>query len=210
MNIDNLLLEKTMMFSPQKLNFKYDDLEPYMDEETVRIHYTKHTYGYFDKTNELIKNSKYKNIKTLDELLKHPTVHKDEQLFNQAAQAWNHDFWWQSLAPAGQQPSKIFNEHIKKQYGSFTDFKKQFIESAKTIFGSGWCWCVLRKNRNIDIVQTHNADTPITNTRMTPLFVVDVWEHAYYLSYKNNREQYLKNIWNIINWEKVDERYANG
>ncbi len=189
-----------------KLKFAHDELEPYMSEETVKVHYGKHTKGYFDKTNELIKGTRFAKVESLDELL--PKLDKGTVLYNQAMQAWNHQFWWEQLCS----PKKdfrgaldAFTEQVLSQFDAWGAFEEEFNEEAMKQFGSGWAWLVWKSNK-LEIITTSNADRPSGQL----LLVVDLWEHSYYLTYKNDREKYLRAIWNIIDWDVVNGRFTAG
>lgn len=197
-----------MTFELPKLKFAYDALEPTMSADTVHFHYGKHTKGYFDKTNELVKDTKFANAKSLEELItKSGLMQLDSLLFNQAAQAYNHQFWWEQLTPDSTEPTEKMMLLLEEQFTSFDNFKKMFEEAGTKQFGSGWVWLVL-KDEQLRIKSTPNAGTPITHTGEKPLLVVDVWEHAYLYdpNYAANRPKYLKNIWKIIDWKVVGER----
>lgn len=198
-----------MAFELPKLNFEKDALEPYMSKDTVHYHYDKHTKKYFDTTNELIKGTIYENEKSLTDLL--PKLKKGTKLYNQATQAWNHQFWWEALTSPEQQKNSykgansagadLIDRLIGEYNDSFENWQKAFAEIAVKQFGSGWAWLV-EHGRKFEIVTTSNADRPDGNL----LLAVDVWEHAYYLDYQNNRDRYLKDIWNLIDWEIVGGR----
>ena len=126
-------------------------------------------------------------------------------IFNNAAQAWNHDFYFQTLTPSPAEMPEILAEKLEKTFGSVQDFKSEFIKAAATVFGSGWAWLCKDKEENLSIVTTQNADNPMTQG-LKPLLVIDVWEHAYYIDYRNRRAAYLEAIWNLIDWEKVSSR----
>ena len=199
-----------MTFECPALKFAHAALEPYLNEESVRFHYEKHTKGYFKKTNELIKGTDFANTKSLDDLLTKDSLMKvDSKLFNQAAQAWNHVLWWENLAPKLDcgEPSEQLMKLIEDKWTNFKTFKATFEESAMNQFASGWCWLVW-KNSGLSIITTPNAGTPLT-TDAIPLLVVDLWEHAWYFSYPADKEKYLKQIWHIINWSVINERFRD-
>jgi len=198
-----------MTFECPPLKFAHDALEPYLSKENVALHYEKHTKGYFKKTNELIEGTDFAKAKSLEDLLTKDNLMKaDSKLFNQAAQAWNHTFWWENLAANGgdKNPSHELMEEIDNHFTDFITFKKKFVEAGMGQFGSGWVWLVW-KNRSLSIATTPNAGTPLT-THAKPLLVVDVWEHAYYPTYFNDREKYLKKIWTIVDWGTINERFG--
>ena len=180
-----------------KLPYGYDALAPMISEETLHYHYDKHHAGYVAKLNSLIKETIFEP-KTLIEIIQSA----DGAIFNNAAQVYNHDFFWNSLSNTQRNQSTYLTSKINEQFGSEEELKKAFIEKAIGLFGSGWVWLCLDKNLKLTIVTTSNADTPILSG-LVPLMVCDVWEHAYYLDYKNARAEYLETFWKLINWEFV-------
>lgn len=204
------MLDADSHFTTPALPFAEDALEPYMSHQIVDLHYNKHTKGYYKKTNELIEGTAFDNIKAVDELLTKSALLKiNSTLYNQAAQAWNHSFFWDSLNSKDQcgEPSKELLQIINKHWKSFDQFKKEVFEKGTSFFGSGWIWLIAKDNE-LHIKTTPNASNPLANQNETPLFVLDLWEHAYYLQYYNERNKYLENIWNIINWNKVNQRFV--
>lgn len=186
-----------------KLPYDLDALEPHMSKETLEYHYGKHHKAYIDKTNALIEGTKFEES-PLDYIVKHAAK---GPLFNQAAQAWNHSFFWQCLSPdCGGKPGGALLQAIEKAYGGFDAFQKTFGEKAAGLFGSGWVWLVKNPDGGVDIVQTGNGDTPITGDS-APLITCDVWEHAYYLDHRNDRAKYVKAYWNLANWEFAAENF---
>ncbi len=192
-----------MVHELKTLPFAYNALEPMMSEETLHYHHDKHHAGYVTKLNGLIKGTLYES-KTLEEIIKSA----DGPIFNNAAQVYNHDFFWNSLSPKATNPSETLSSMIDKEFGSMEDFKKSFIEKAISLFGSGWVWLCIDKNNKLSIEQTKNADTPI-RFHLKPLLTCDVWEHAYYIDYRNMRPDYLDNWWRLINWEFVSNNLNN-
>jgi len=182
------------------LPYKEDALEPYISRTTIGYHYGKHHRAYVDKTNELIKGSSLDGL-PLNEIVKLTAGAVDKTaIFNNAAQAWNHDFYWKSMVPKGPKPGEDIAKRIDASFGGFDNFKIEFLNSAVTLFGSGWTWLVLDGNR-LSIQQSFNADNPISHGK-TPLLTIDVWEHAYYLDYQNRRKDYLSAIIdNLLNWD---------
>lgn len=178
-----------------------DALMPYIDKRTIEFHYTKHHQGYVNKLNDLIKGTDFED-KSLEFIIRKSTG----PLFNNAAQVWNHTFYWECLTPeTGKEPGRRLVNLIDKAFGSYNAFREKFLNSAATLFGSGWCWLIQRSDGNLQIMQTSNAETPITMD-LNPLLTCDVWEHAYYLDYQNRRPEYLDAYWKIINWQAVDAR----
>jgi Fe-Mn family superoxide dismutase len=190
-----------MAITLMSLPFAADALEPYMSARTLGFHHGKHHAAYVAKTNDLIKGTELENA-TLDEILKQVTGKAEKQaLFNNAAQVWNHDFFWNSLAKnGGSQPPEPIAKRFERDFGSFQNFRKAFVDKAVAQFGSGWAWLV-SKNGKLDIVTTGNANRPDI-AQMTPLMTCDVWEHAYYLDYQNERAKFVQAILdNVINWQ---------
>lgn len=180
------------------LPFAKDALEPIISKETIQYHYGKHHQAYVDNTNALIKNTELDNELLLINIVKN----SDGSLFNNAAQAFNHEFYWICLTPDPLPPTAKFVELIERDFGSFESFKKEFITKSSTLFGSGWVWLELDINEKLIITQRGNADTPVIHHH-TPLLAMDVWEHAYYIDYKNDRKKYLESIWELIDWKFV-------
>jgi len=196
-----------MAFELPKLDYSYNALEPYIDEQTVVIHHTKHHQAYVDKLNAAVKGTKYENMK-IEEILKDlNSIPKEIKtaVVNNGGQHFNHSFFWKSLAP-GQKPSGKVLDAINQKWGSFDKFREEFSNSAATLFGSGWTWLV-SNNGQLEIMQTPNAGTPISEGK-TPLLVIDVWEHAYYLLRQNRRPEYIQNWWNVVNWKEVERRFG--
>ena len=185
------------------LPYPQNALEPYISGTTLSFHYGKHHKGYFDKLNTLIEGTPYKG-KALDEIVKSAAKNKAHQkIFNNAAQAWNHNFYWQSMKPkGGGEPTGELKTRIDKDFGSYDAFKTQFSQAAVDHFSNGWVWLVLDKGK-LKIVDTHDADTPVVHGHK-PLLVSDIWEHAYYLDYKNARKDYVAAfVDHLLNWEFV-------
>ncbi len=181
------------------LPFDPKSLDPYISEETIEYHYGKHHKAYVDKLNTAIKDTP-DDDKTLVDIVKS----SKGGTFNNAAQVWNHTFYWNCLSPdGGGQPKGDLLNKINKDFGSFDEFKKQFTLKAATTFGSGWAWLVKDKQNNLKITSTPNAGTPITGDDI-PLLTCDVWEHAYYIDYRNARPKYIDAFWGLINWNFVE------
>jgi Fe-Mn family superoxide dismutase len=188
----------------------YDDdaLEPHISRATIAYHYGKHTKKYFETVNTLLKGTAFESAESLEQMLEKKALQQgDSALFNNVAQAWNHEFYWKCLTPEAKsgEPSEDLKKAIDTDFGSFETFKKEVIDKATKHFASGWCW-VVRRNGKLYVKATPNANTPLT-TGDTPLFVIDLWEHAYYLQYPADRATYLKNIWNILNWDFINDNY---
>jgi len=188
-----------MVHELKKLNYEYNALEPMMSAETLEYHHGKHHATYVAKLNGFVVGTDYES-KNLIEIIKN----SDGVIFNNAAQVYNHDFFWDTLSPEETQPSDDLTQMINDQFGSMEGFKKSFFENAVSLFGSGWVWLCLDENNTLSIVKTANAETPITNG-LKPLMTCDVWEHAYYIDYRNARPTYLENYWKLINWKFVSD-----
>ena len=189
------------------LPYKKDALEPYISSKTLEFHYGKHHSAYVTNLNKLIENTGLAG-ETLEGIITKTAGDPDKaEVFNNAAQVWNHTFYWHSLKPGGGgAPTGAVAAKIDASFGSYTNFTKQMKTAGLTQFGSGWAWLVL-KDGGLEIMKTANADTPIAHG-IKPLLTVDVWEHAYYLKYQNRRPEYIAAFWNVVNWDKVAEFYA--
>ena len=188
------------MFEKIVLPYEKGALAPYISEETMMYHYDKHHQAYTDRLNQLIENTEFAGQDII-------TIVKNSSwaLYNNAAQFWNHNFFWNCLSPKYDQvPSEKLAELIDQNFGSFASFKEEFISSAVANFGSGWTWLVLNQEGKLEILNMSNAQNPL-HLPVKILFWVDVWEHAYYIDVRNNRWAYLENIFHIINWEFVAE-----
>ena len=192
-----------MKFTKPKLPYAPDALAPVISEETVNFHWGKHEQAYIDTLNTLIEGTEFQDM-TLEEII----TKSDGKIFNNAAQAWNHIFYFSQFMPGGQkEPSGDLLKKIEEQFGSFDEFKKKFAEGGATLFGSGWVWLSADANGNLVITQGKNAENPMTSG-LRPLLVFDVWEHAYYLDYQNRRPDYLKSLWDIVDWSIIEIRYS--
>jgi superoxide dismutase, Fe-Mn family len=188
------------------LPYADDALDPHISARTISFHYGKHHATYVTNTNNLIEGSAHEGA-SLEEIVK---AAGPGGLFNNAAQVWNHNFYWQSMAPSGGgDPSGDLAAAIDAAFGSASDFKQQLVDKGKSNFGSGWTWLVKNGDGGLEIVNTDDADTPIAHGQ-TPLLTVDVWEHAYYLDYQNARPAYLETfIEKLLNWEFAAANFAN-
>lgn len=183
------------------LPYDQDALEPHISRETLEYHYGKHHNTYVVKLNGLVDGTDDAD-KSLEEIVKSSSG----GIFNNAAQVWNHTFYWNCLSPnGGGEPTGAVADAIYSAFGSFEDFKAKFTESAVNNFGSSWTWLVKTADGGLDIVNTSNAATPLTDDGATPLLTVDLWEHAYYIDYRNVRPDYMTAFWNLINWDFVNE-----
>ncbi len=193
-----------MAFTLPELPYAQDALEPHISAETLSYHYGKHHNTYVVKLNGLIEGTELAD-KSLEEIIKSSTG----GIFNNAAQVWNHTFYWNCLAPnAGGQPSGELAAAIDASFGSFDEFKAKFTDSAVNNFGSSWTWLVKNADGSLAIVNTSNAATPLTDEGVTPLLTCDLWEHAYYIDYRNVRPDYLNAYWSLVNWDFVAKNLA--
>jgi Fe-Mn family superoxide dismutase len=182
------------------LPYAQDALEPHISKETLEFHYGKHHNTYVVKLNGLIDGTPDAG-KSLEEIVKSSSG----GVFNNAAQVWNHTFYWNCLSPnGGGAPSGKVADAINAAFGSFDEFKAKFTESAVNNFGSGWTWLVKKGDGSVAIVNTSNAATPLTDASVTPVLTVDVWEHAYYIDYRNARPNYMEAFWKLVNWDFVN------
>ncbi len=185
------------------LPYAQDALEPHISAETLEYHYGKHHQTYVTNLNKLIEGTEFADASLEDIILK-----AEGGLFNNAAQVWNHTFYWNCMAPnAGGAPSGELAAAIDSTFGSFDEFKQKFATACATNFGSGWTWLVKNKDGSLEIVNTSNAGTPLT-AGQTPLLTCDVWEHAYYIDYRNARPKYVEHFWNLVNWDFVAKNFA--
>ncbi|MES2489886.1 MAG: Fe-Mn family superoxide dismutase [Pseudomonadota bacterium] len=188
-----------MALTLPELPYGRSDLEPHMSRETLDYHYAKHHKAYVDNGNKLIAGTEFENM-DLDDLVKKSSG----KIFNNAAQVWNHNFFWNCLTPESKAPSKKLVTALIKQFGGVDDFKKQFTEVALATFGSGWAWLVLNADGSLAITSTTGAGNPLTDGQK-PLLTCDVWEHAYYVDYRNARPTYLEHFWALVNWQFVEK-----
>jgi len=191
-----------MTFTLPVLPYDKKALEPYISAETLEYHYGKHHQAYVDNLNKLIVGTEFADSKLTDIIKK-----AKGGIFNNAAQVWNHTFYWNCLSPASKEPSGNLITLLNKSFGSFDNFKELFTKAAMSHFGSGWAW-LLQKDGILEIVSTSNADNPIVAGKI-PLLTCDVWEHAYYIDYRNARAKYLEAFWKIVNWEFVEKNIIN-
>lgn len=190
-----------MAFTLPPLPYALDALQPHISKETLEYHHGKHHNAYVVKLNSLIENTPDAN-KSLEDIIKSSSG----GIFNNAAQVWNHTFYWNCLSPSGGgEPKGAVAEAINKNFGSFADFKAKFTDSAINNFGSSWTWLVKKADGTLAIVNTSNAGTPLTDTSVTALLTVDLWEHAYYIDYRNLRPKYMEAFWALVNWDFVNK-----
>ncbi len=185
------------------LPYAMDALQPHISKETLEFHYGKHHQTYVTNLNNLIKGTEFENS-SLEDIVKKSSG----GVFNNAAQIWNHTFYWNSLSPkGGGAPSGKLADAINAKWGSFDAFKEAFTKSAVGNFGSSWTWLVKKADGSLDIVNTSNAATPLT-TGDTPLITCDLWEHAYYIDYRNRRPDYMGAYWALVNWEFAAKNFG--
>ena len=189
-----------MAFELPALPYAQDALQPHISSETLEYHYGKHHKTYVDKLNGLVEGTDLAN-KSLEDVVKS----SDGGVFNNAAQIWNHSFYWNCLSPnGGGAATGAIADAINAAFGSFDAFKEQFTNSAINNFGSSWTWLVQQADGGVAIVNTSNAATPLTDDSVTPLLTVDLWEHAYYIDYRNARPKYMEAFWALVNWDFVN------
>jgi Fe-Mn family superoxide dismutase len=193
-----------MAFELPALPYSRDALAPHISAETIDFHYGKHHNTYVEKLNGLVPGTEFEG-KSLEDIIKASSG----GVFNNAAQVWNHSFYWECLSPkGGGAATGAVATAIDKAFGSFDAFKQAFSEAAVGNFGSGWTWLVKNADGSVAIVSTSNAETPLTDSTVTPLLTVDVWEHAYYIDYRNARPKYLEAFWALVNWDFVNKNFA--
>lgn len=191
--------DRSMEHKLPELPYAKDALLPHISPETLEFHYGKHHQTYVTNLNNLIKGTEFENA-TLEEIVKKSSG----GIFNNAAQIWNHTFYWHSLSPkGGGAPTGAVADLITKSFGSFDAFKEKFSQSAITNFGSGWTWLV-KKGDGLEIVNTSNAGSPLKDG-LQSLLTIDVWEHAYYIDFRNARPKYVEAFWNLVNWDFANQ-----
>jgi superoxide dismutase, Fe-Mn family len=191
-----------MTFELPALPYAKDALTPHISAETIEYHYGKHHQTYVTNLNNLVPGTEFEGL-SLEEIVKKSSG----GIFNNAAQVWNHTFYWNSLSPnGGGAPTGGLANAIDRTFGSFEKFKEEFTKCAVTTFGSGWAWLVKNQNGGLELVSTSNAGCPLTSGQ-TPILTCDVWEHAYYIDYRNLRPKYLEGFWALVNWEFANANY---
>lgn len=192
-----------MTFSLPELPYARNALAPHISEETLDYHYGKHHQAYVNNLNNLIKDTEFA-AQSLNDIIKN----SDGPIFNNAAQVWNHTFYWNSLSPnGGGEPSGQLLQAIISTFGSFESFKELFSKTAAGQFGSGWAWLTKDKSGNLEVFSTANAGTPMTQGKIA-LLTCDVWEHAYYIDTRNDRAKYISNFWELVNWDFAHNNFA--
>ena len=199
------------MFTLPKLPYAFDALEPYIDAQTMEIHYTKHHQKYIDELNAALKDHPYLQKKSLEDLL----VIKDllpeplqTAIRNNAGGHYNHSLFWEFMSPKGGEPRGKLKDALISSFTSFEAFKAEFSNAAKSRFGSGWAWLSLNQKGDLIVHSTADQDSPISEL-LVPIMGLDVWEHAFYLKYQNRRVDYIEAWWHVVNWEVIEERYRS-
>lgn len=193
---------KTTTYSQPTLPYAPDALVPAISAETIEYHYGKHEKAYIDNLNKLIAGTEYEDM-ALEDIIRS----SEGALFNNASQAWNHIFYFFTFSPSGaKEPTGELRKAIDLQFGSIENFKKEFVDAGVKLFGSGWVWLACDEDGKLAIIQKQNAGNPLTDG-LIPLLTFDVWEHAYYIDYKNRRADALEKLWDVIDWDVVSSRY---
>jgi Fe-Mn family superoxide dismutase len=198
-NVQNSNAREFVLF---KLPYENNALEPVISKQTIDFHYGKHVQAYINNLNNLIKGTSFENS-SLEDIVKK----SDGGIFNNGAQVWNHEFYFNTFSPnGGGEPSGALAEAIRNQFGSFENFKKEFNAASVSLFGSGWAWVSKDESGKLVITKESNAGNPL-KSGLTPLLGFDVWEHSYYLDYQNRRADHINALWDIINWKVVEKRF---
>lgn len=194
-----------MPFQQPELPYALGALAPFLSEEQMDFHYNKHHASYFTNLNKLVEGTPQADVSLRDLV-----IASEGGVFNNAAQAWNHSFFWECMTPSGGggKPQGDLAAAIDRDFGSFEEFQKQFSNAAVTLFGSGWAWLAKTRDGKLAITQGSNADVPLKH-QMEPVMTVDVWEHAYYVDYRNLRAKFVEGFWDVVNWGFVAKTFAN-
>jgi Fe-Mn family superoxide dismutase len=191
-----------MRFEPHGLSYDLNALEPYISTRTLELHHNRHLLTYIKNLNTLVERTKFDNT-DLETIIRV----SDGPIFNNASQVWNHLFYFDNLTPLEvQEPRGTFAEAVRKSFGSMAFLRDMFIRNAVSLFGAGWIWLAIDAKGSLEILQESNAGNPLRRG-FIPLLACDVWEHAYYLDYHDNRSQYVEAFWNLVNWEIIEKRY---
>lgn len=207
--LNESIISEIKSVSIDKLPYDFDSLESFIDSETMKTHYNKHYKGYVEKLNKELEKIKGKDL-DLEQIVSSISKY-NTKVRNNGGGAFNHALFWKMLSPKKQKFEDPIKSKIEKTFGSFEKFKEEFETAAKDRFGSGWVWLILTDTKRLKIVTTANQDNPLMNTekeRGYPLLGLDVWEHAYYLKYKNQRDKYVSNFWKVVNWGFVNDQYT--
>ncbi len=192
-----------MPFQQPELPYALGALAPFLSEEQMHFHYNKHHASYFTNLNKLVEGTPQAAMS-----LREVVIDSEGGVFNNAAQAWNHSFFWNCMVPGGGgEPGGELAKAIQRDFGSFDEFRQQFSNAAVTLFGSGWAWLAKDSSGKLTITQGSNADVPLTE-QMEPLLTADVWEHAYYVDYRNLRAKFVEGFWDVVNWDFVEKTFA--
>ena len=205
---ENFLMTEMKKIGIEKLPYSYSSLKSFIDPETMNVHYNKHYKGYVDKLNAALSKKKFGDL-DLEQIVQSITKFSKD-VRNNAGGAYNHALFWKMLSPKPQKPKRLVSARIDKDFGDFSSFKKKFNEVAKERFGSGWVWLIVNNQNKLKIVSSPNQDNPLMNDFKGggyPILGLDLWEHAYYLKYRNKKDDYIKNFWNVINWDFVEQLY---
>ena len=205
-------MRRSTPFSLPPLGYDFAALEPHIDKMTMEIHHDRHHNAYVTNLNDAVKNTVYADYELDDIIARISSMDADKKIRNNAGGHWNHSFFWQTIAPGGgSAPSANLAAAINTAFGSQDAFKEQFTNAAKGVFGSGWAWLCVGKDKKLFVCSSPNQDNPlmlnISKQQGTPILGLDVWEHAYYLKYQNKRPDYISAFYNLINWKVVSERY---
>lgn len=193
-----------MTFQQPELPYAKGALQPFLSEEQMSFHYGKHHAAYFKKLNGLVEGKPEAKLSLRDVV-----VQSAGGVFNNAAQAWNHSFFWNCMSPSGGgEPAGALLDALKRDFGGFDDFKKAFSQAAATLFGSGWTWLACDGQGKLEILALGNAGTPLQDGK-EPLLTLDVWEHAYYVDYRNERPRFVEGFWNVVHWDFVAQTLAD-
>lgn len=194
------------MFKLPTLPYAKNGLSPFLNEEQMTFHYDKHHKAYIDNLNKFIETDSSLKGKSLEEIV----VSSSGGIFNNAAQIWNHTFFWFGMSPVGKggKPSDKLMAAITRDFGGMDQLREKFIDGGVKTFGSGWIWLCADASGKLSLVSTSNAAVPFTNNGPVPLLTADVWEHAYYIDYRNARQKYLETFWNHVNWNFASENYS--
>ena len=197
------------MYKPKPLKYEYNALEPYIDAETINIHYNKHYLGYLKRLNDLLESLNYDFKLTPSELIQNieifPIDKRDDIIFL-AGGVINHELYFEGMGPNNNKPSGKTLEHINKKYGSYEKFKQEFIKNANILVGSGYTTLVINKKGDLEIINIPNQDSPYLYN-LIPILTLDLWEHAYYLKYRNRKDLYIESFFNIIDFDSLNKRY---